>query len=130
MPRVLYDHALGIKKSTIKLDLDKYASRVYPNQHSLANSKAESAATDPRVIAAAEHVRVFKDNTQSLIERLIKIISHETERLILLVMPDQEDTAIFKLLVHHRRKYLSDRHSADEAHKPDPYTAADSFAYL
>ena len=35
-------------------------------------------------------------------------------------------TAIFKLLAHYRRKYLSDRHSA----KPDPYTTANSFAYL
>ena len=73
---------------------------------------------------------MFKDSTLSLIEHLIKIISHETERLILLVMPYQEDTAIFKLLVHYRRRYLSDRHSAEEGNKPDPCTAAHSFAYL
>ena len=56
----------------------------------------------------------LKGNTLFLIGRLNKAISHEAERFIPLVMFG-EDKAIFKQLTHHRRKYLSDGCSLDEA---------------
>ena len=124
-PELLYDLALVINEDTIEQDLDDYAKRVHPSQHAIANSKE---LHDGKSAAAQQHIDVFKTNTKATIDRINQIISHECERLILLVMPNGENTSIFKRLLHHRSKYLED--SYKDPDKYGPYNADQSFKFL
>ena len=112
-PELLYDHALVINERNIDQDLDDYAKRVHPSQHAIANSKEPH---DGKSAAAQQHI-----------DRINQIISHECERLILLVMPNGENTSIFKRLLHHRSKYLEDSYKDPE--KYGPYNADQSFHF-
>ena len=124
-PELLYDHGLQINNSTIEKDLDEYAKLIHPTQYS--NSLI---GTDRQKTAAASAISMFKDNTRSTIGRVNKIVSHEVERLLLAIMPQGKHTPTFKMLKHHRSKYIEAEYKKPDSTDRTPYNAAQSFKYL
>ena len=115
-----------IDDATIAEDLDKHAKDTNPYKYALQTIGPSLSART----AARETINIFKDSTLSQLKKIASIISHEVERLILRLMPKQEEAPIFKRLLQHRIKYIDSQYDIEDVSRRKPYNAQMSLDFL
>ena len=126
IPELLMKHTCVIDETTIKDDLDKHALDTHPAKYALQSK----APTNSGRASAQETISVFKESTLSQLKKLSSIISHEVERLILRLMPKQEDAPIFRRLLQHRIAYVDSQYRIADVSLRKPYNAEMSLEFL
>ena len=134
---LVWKHPLVINEDTFDHDLDEWSRDINPVNHSNLTSQSRALKHEAETAIAA-----FKDNTRVQLRRIQGIVSHETERLILAIMPKGEHTQIFQSLLHERIRYIESEQDKQTAtapnstnapnvpYSPVPYNAKQTFDYL
>ena len=126
IPELLMKHTCVIDESTIDDDLEKHAKDNNPAKYALQRTGPTASSK----ASAQETISVFKDSTLSQLKKLASIISHEVERLILRLMPKQEQAPIFRRLLQHRISYVDSQYKIADVTLRKPYNAEMSLEFL